>query len=415
MYYYQLCHSFCFWHLLDQDEFFKNEIMKKLLIGICIVSIIISCGRRPDQSVTITKNGSEKEYLIHVNKVKDTLNPSVSDYAENFRFVPLETKEECMVSRGEIYVTEKYILVKKRRGDILQFDSNGKFIRILAKHGKGPTEYSRAGWTIDEENQIIYLADQAKTNYFLRFDLHTGEYLGDLKKAIPVGGTNIQYIEKNSLLFAPAGKTPDGRNSVYVYRQDLSGTILDIIEAPSDLRVVIGGKNLYMYNSIVRFEMSNESNIYTLSGNKLKSFIKFDFGTSKSDMKSVGSSKMTMDFETKSWVVLEKLTISEFVENAIYFDSKNYILDKKTGKTLYQGTIFLDPTNQRIYQRSQRSLSIQPNGIVSFVYQAVDLIDQAERAFDDDEFSGKYRNQLQDVISKISEEDNPIVIIGRLK
>ncbi|MCD6347990.1 MAG: hypothetical protein J7L96_11275 [Bacteroidales bacterium] len=46
--------------------------------------------------MTVIKTGSEKEYLIHMEKVKDTLLPKLSDYAEGFEFVPLETKEKSI-------------------------------------------------------------------------------------------------------------------------------------------------------------------------------------------------------------------------------------------------------------------------------------------------------------------------------
>ena len=87
-----------------------------------------------------------------------------------------------------------------------------------------------------------------------------------------------------------------------------------------------------------------------------------------------------MEYETDGWVVLEKRSVVQIVDDIIYFESTNYIFDKKEEKVYHQGPIHFDPTHQRIYDGDNKSLSIQGNGIIHFVYQAVDLMEQAEKA-----------------------------------
>lgn len=388
--------------------------MRNSIITSFIIVALLSCGRREDESVTVTKTGSEKEYLIHMDKVKDTLLPKLSDYAEGFEFVPLETKEECLVNRGEYFVTEKYILFKKRRFGILQFDRRGRFIRTLVKYGQGPTEYTRTGWTVDEKSQTIYLAVSGKKNYFLCFNLNSGEYLGDLKKAIPGNSTNIEFTAENSLLVNPFAKFKEGEKEYYLYEQDLSGELIRTFEAPSGWFNVSSGKNLFVFDGKARYELFDDGSIFTVLENRLVPFMSFDFGGTNTPDR-VGYCSVIMEYETDGWVVIKKRSVVQIVDDITYFESTNYIFDKKEEKVYHQGPIHFDPTHQRIYDGDNKSLSIQGNGIVYFVYQAVDLMEQAEKAMADSEFSDPYRSQLKKVASLLTENDNPVVVIGKLK
>jgi hypothetical protein len=377
-----------------------------------ILLVFLSCGRE-DKSVTVAWNGSDKEYLIHMDNVKDTLYPKLSDFAEDFEFIPLETKEECLVNRGEYFVTEKYILFKKRRFGILQFDRSGRFIRTLARYGQGPNEYTRSGWTVDEKSQTLYMAASAKKNYFLRFNLNTGEYLGDLKKAMQGKSTNIEFTPENSLLVNPFAKFKEGENEYYLYEQDLSGELLKTFEAPAGWFNVSSGKNLFVFDGKARYELFDDGSIFTVKKNRLVPFISFDFGVTNTPDR-VGYCSMIMEYETNDWVVLEKRSVVKIVDDIIYFESTNYIFDKKEEKVYHQGPIHFDPTHQGIYDGDNKSLSIQGNGIIHFVYQSIDFIDQAKKALEDDDFTEPYRFKLKRVAGLMTENDNPVVVVGRL-
>lgn len=164
-------------------------IMNKKVFLTCAafsLALLSSCTNNRDETVTIIKHGQNTEYHINTFNIKDSLHVELSDFAWDFEFIPLETKDGCMISYGvKDYFGSEYYLSEKRLGDIYQFGRDGKFIRRIVTRGKGPTEFVRGDWTVDETNQILYLSDISKLNYFLRFDLRTGKYLGDLKKASP--------------------------------------------------------------------------------------------------------------------------------------------------------------------------------------------------------------------------------------
>lgn len=375
-----------------------------------------SCGQKADESVSAIKNGSHKEYTIHMTKVKDTLSPKLSDFVKDFEFVPLETKEECMLNRGVYYVTKEFILVQKSRYGILQFDRSGKFIRTLVRYGKGPREYTNIALTVDESKQILYLTDRSKINYFLSYDLRSGKYLGDLKKAIPCTSRDIYFTDGEQIIVTPFGRPDNNDHFLYCFKQSLDGELIDSVLAPPNWYNTSGRASMYIFDNNIRYFDKMEDQIYSLREAEMSPYIKFDWaGSNPADVNTLGYCSMGMNYETSSFILLQKNKIVKVANRVTLAEPYYYIFNKNSEKVFHQGSIFFDPVHDSFHDLGFKSLSIQPNGIVSFVYQAVDLIDQAERAFDDDEFSGKYRNQLQDVISKISEEDNPIVIIGRLK
>jgi hypothetical protein len=128
-------------------------------------------------------NGNEV-MVVSPDRIRDSVRIHLSEIADSMRIIPLETRPECLISQATYYLTNKYILARTKTA-ILQFDMQGRFIRILANRGEGPGEYMAADWVADEKTNRLILSDEPKTGYFMQFDLHTGEQLSNIPKAIP--------------------------------------------------------------------------------------------------------------------------------------------------------------------------------------------------------------------------------------
>jgi len=78
-------------------------------------------------------NESETKNTIKVFDLDD-LNPTVdklklSDIAESIEYIPLETRDDCLLGNiNGIKFTDEYVFIMGV-GDIFQFDHHGKFIR----------------------------------------------------------------------------------------------------------------------------------------------------------------------------------------------------------------------------------------------------------------------------------------------
>ena len=66
-----------------------------------------------------------------------------NDIIDNVRFIPLETKEECLVSRGisPVLLGNDFVVARfPGLEDSFLFDSSGHFVRRIARMGRGPGE-----------------------------------------------------------------------------------------------------------------------------------------------------------------------------------------------------------------------------------------------------------------------------------
>ena len=394
--------------------------MKKIVFLLAFIIGLHACNSDGDETLTINKNGDENEYLVHLKKVKDSLSIKTSDFADNFQFVPLETKKECFLDYVYAYITDSYILVQKHKHGILQFDQEGKFLRTLVDYGKGPLEFIKGAWTVDEEKQILYLSDMGKPDYFLRFDLHSGKYLGDLKKAVPGRVDNIYLHDNKQLLVSCSGKLGTDDHPYQIYWQDLDGKLINGIKASPNY-YLRSSSLLKLPDEEYRYQIYDVDTIFSIKNEMMIPYMLFDFGEVNPPSNDyVGHKSMSLYFEVNSWVQFYNFYITKIEKHENGGSSTsgaiaNYSLDKKSHKVYNSGDLFFHPTFHFLTSYQYQSLSIQENGKVHFAYQALDLIEQAEKALANPEFKEPYRSQLKELVGNLSENDNPVLVIGKLR
>lgn len=91
------------------------------------------------------------------------------------KFIPLETSEDCLISKVEqIIINENKIYINSGKDKLLVFDTSGKFITQIGNKGNGPGEY-RSIWNfhVDNKKQILTVAD-AGQNRIIYYSL--GDY-----------------------------------------------------------------------------------------------------------------------------------------------------------------------------------------------------------------------------------------------
>jgi hypothetical protein len=283
---------------------------KQSLFQITFLLFLLLLGfrQKDDETVSIIQHGKDSEYLIHLKKVKDSLSLKLSDFAQDFKFVRLETNKECLLGEATYYVTKDYILAQQPKFGILQFHSDGRFIRKLVHEGKGPTEYIFSKWVVDEKNQILYLNDYAKESYFLSFDLRSGKYLGNLKKAFSGMDTDIKLTEDTRLRVLPAGPSKKADENCYLYEQDLSGNLIRKIDSPLGLNIRMQSVTLFNGKFLFRYHVRDRDTIYTVQGNQLIPFMVFDHGDVNPARGIAGHKSMFLNFETTDWVSFYNFT-----------------------------------------------------------------------------------------------------------
>ncbi|KJF45691.1 6-bladed beta-propeller [Draconibacterium sediminis] len=96
---------------------------------------------------------------------------AISNIAENIRFIPLETNENCLFGNdiSKIVLVDDTIFVSDYNY-IFKYDLNGNFITRIGKKGRGPGEYAKGFQTflVDKDKQQLIgfdLLDQKMMEY----------------------------------------------------------------------------------------------------------------------------------------------------------------------------------------------------------------------------------------------------------
>jgi len=383
--------------------------------GFALVALLMAWSPAGDKTVTVIKHGNETEYRIHLKKVTDSLSVNLADFTSDIEFVKLETKNECLIDWGKYYINPEYILVEISKRGILQFARNGKFIRTLVLAGQGPKEFVEASWTVDEKNQVLIMAVRGKENSFLRFDLKSGKNMDDLKMAVPGRSQGVAYVKENLLMVVPAGLKSKSPNFSYLYNQDMSGNLISSIPA-NDVPFLDGNRLRFSgHDMLFRFKAGWHDTLYSIANNQMVPFLTFDFGENNPPNNShVGRKNIYIDSEVGNWVFFNNFFITKVTDGDASGRMAYYVLDKNQGKVYFRNTIFLNPTHHSVIYREDPSF-IQRTGLVVYPYQAVTLIAQAKKALADPTFKEPYRSKLKELVSGLTIEDNPVLLIGRYK
>ena len=121
----------------------------------------------------------------------------LSEVADEVEYVKFETLADGMIAYGNIQRLGDYFVVSDWRKPVMIFSIDGKYIRSIGRFGNGPSEYSSAyAFDIDQVNQLIYILRRNSSNLFA-FNLY-----GDLVKnlSLPYFSANLCVFESGRIL-----------------------------------------------------------------------------------------------------------------------------------------------------------------------------------------------------------------------
>jgi hypothetical protein len=94
-------------------------------------------------------------FEIAPNKAKSENH--LSDLIESYRIIKLETSDECILGPiKKIYKSTSYFFVKTAEDDLVLFDKEGNYIRMIGAKGRGPGEYLRIqDFAVNDDESIV--------------------------------------------------------------------------------------------------------------------------------------------------------------------------------------------------------------------------------------------------------------------
>lgn len=399
---------------------------KKVNIYLYIIVILCwGCKSKPisnKENITIKSpetientNTSKNEIsIIDVNYISNEEEKVFLQDVAELTYIPLETNDTILLEEGirNFTITDKYILAhNKREGSIYLFDNKGKIVSSFNHKGGSGKEYmycSRV--TFDEEKKEIYVVDDARRRQILVYD-----YNGTFLKSIPTsfsamdGLMNVDerwlfYYDMASMMFFSS------KDSLSNYRliNKINGSIRELpikpeMEQTNTIRKKDGSISIASF-SFPYFRNGEEilladwacDTIYSLVDNGIKPcFIKKN--TSRNLL-------ITPYLKTQNHLFLYLTEKSENAEK--FINTKILAYDQNTSK--HKNVVFFNRDNEFkpvTFLNVLIENRMQNCGIG--VYSADKLIELNRK--------GQLKGELQNIASKLKEDDNPILMIVKFK
>jgi len=377
----------------------------KTIAFVFLISILAGCRISSPKTdffeIDISRSHPSKE--LHIQTVADV------------EYVALETIGNFLLDgRAELfYVSDKYILVWQRQGDIFVFNRNGKAVSHFNRMGNGPEEYTRISNVIfDEKREEIFVST---TNQFLVYSL-IGEYKRTMR--FPDGIRNItalNFDDATMLVYDETGlRNNEYREAPYLFVSKQEGSIVSTLELIlpvrfSNMIMTASGQPLLLTvpnnrrfgEDFVIADISSDT-IYRLTKNRdLLPMLVRKSSVHSSDIKTVLTSLLTTDKFIFLWkIAFDAVAIQN---NQSIYTSLMYEIE--TGRTSHVSFINDDfPSHPLII--SADNLDIGKN-------MTANLIDTAllKEAHDEKKMKG----ELEKIVEPLDEEDNPVLMIVKFK
>ncbi len=252
--------------------------MKTYILAISLILIFASCKQKNDSLPFIDID------------IKKTGEFALSEIADSVKLIPLETREECLISTiRKVKFSSEYVYVSESQR-LLQFNLSGKFIRQISKTGRGPGEFRAiSDFCIDPNNENLYIIS---FNKILRFNAK-----GQLLQEFSIQGFPEQIIKLDSSIWINiaefAVKQTDGKSHNISKLIKLDSTLNPIDSTiVNDVGLIQGfsfinpsasyfssaGDRNYFYYPSVLIEPVVRDTLFHIENDKLIPAIKFNFG-----------------------------------------------------------------------------------------------------------------------------------------
>ena len=430
--------------------------MKKWFLAICISFSLAGCSDK--------KN--EEKYPIYpiidvVNSIGNYQRVYCSEYFSSLELISLETNHSSLVGVDPVvFVNDSLIFVYSIISqniipftkNLLFFNHSGNFLNQIGRHGRGPDEYfGIQDVFLNHEKSTVYLADLVRI-YEYEFN---GKFIGSfsLPSIEENKLENLSYFEDN-LFLGIISYYHGNRHKYFLF--DRNGDIVKSFPGCCFYNTATRIRNPLLL-SMVPFRIDKQlylkdfvnDTLYTFGNLDLQPINVFDLGKYSYPLGKFNEDGqqeiMPLDYaDTRS----KLMSITQIVGTSDYFFYNIFVpsilprpkarstvfLDRKTSDDAIVHGIYNIAENTNILLDTDRhfqkglindmngGLSFFPkyyagDGVVADIWQAADMKEiLTEAYFSTIEIKDQQAHQkLRDVLKKLDEEDNPVVVLARLK
>ncbi|MCE8643129.1 6-bladed beta-propeller [Bacteroides fragilis] len=392
------------------------------------VAMFASCSLSvPKEGDIIEDSAFRSVDLRIIEKTKGTV-MSLGDLMESYEIIRLDNRDEALIKTYPygVYVTDNYILL--RPADVVSpvklFTRKGRYVADIGGVGQGPGEYLYLfSWLVDEKENRIYLGP-GRTDKVLVYDLK-GNYLPDevirFGEIVHKSQIWVDYDKKNvvvvTLPFSANVNSNFAISKNVCWVQNREGDIVHRI--PVNHYGLIGDYSnaLVARRNVdaISFSISEVPMLRTRPDtlyhyDAVKNIITPCF--TKDHVVSENQSVCTVLYETSRsyWaqVTLYPNNLSSSV-SSVRLPAFNVCVSKKDGN-VRRIDRFTDP----LLGLSHLFLMMN-NGYICISYDPLELMDALDKVLTQTDLEPDVRKRATDLRNSLHENDNDILIIGKLK
>ena len=392
------------------------------------VAMFASCSLSvPKERDIIEDSAFRSVDLRIIEKTKGTV-MSLGDLMESYEIIRLDNRDEALIKTypSSVYVTDNYILLQP--DDVVSpvklFTRKGRYVADIGGVGQGPGEYLYLfSWLVDEKENRIYLGP-GRADKVLVYDLK-GNYLPDevirFGEIVHKSQIWVDYDKKNvavvTLPFSANVNSNFAINKNVCWVQNREGDIVHRI--PVNHYGLIGdySNGLVAHRNVdaISFSIFEDPMLRTRPDtlyhyDAVKNIITPCFTIDH--VVSENQSACTVLYETSRsyWaqVTLYPNNLSSSV-SSVRLPAFNVCVSKKDGN-VRRIDRFTDP----LLGLSHLFLMMN-NGYICISYDPLELMDALDKVLTQTDLESDVRKRATDLRNSLHENDNDILIIGKLK
>ena len=379
--------------------------MKKAAIILAICLTLFDCSSEKKSIPTID--------LQNPNLTKGL---NLSEILSDIYVVRLETSDEMLLGQYTNYLVSERFIVTIDYDKILQFSNRGKFIKTLATAGRGPDEFTRVdAFALDGEKDILYINHRGDSQHIIAYDLKKGERI----KRIPTGVDNLisqMIVSDDSVLVI----IPRMNKEYNLYYLSTSGRILNGIAPPKAKGIGLETSiekvlhdlyympkeydTLYLVNKSAKepYCFFNIEDRFTYDNNEIGNFVYLSVNAPNFLIANKVHARIEMNDDGETYSMNgDKIT-------RYWVDKKDFSVCEITG--FYNDFFGIDEE----FDPWENYLFVN-NDLAFISYSAFNLKQLIKETLESENLDKAVKHRISTLNEQINKNDNPILVIGKLK
>ena len=400
--------------------------MKRIILSVCFSTILLSAYAQKNIPFAQKERATNVQVLDFDKAAANTeeMQP-LSLIADDIEFIPLETTDDCLLGAdlSQIIISGDNLFVADY-GQLVRFDTKGNIRNKIGRRGQGPGEYDRVwDFSVDSVNRWVYIPDHS----FLKKYTYEGEFIDQVQldfisHDVKLLNPNLMVLNHQYYEMGKISKTKP-RISLYFCNPKEKKIIsqLPTVMPKMPKMIFMCDAMTYMNNNSLYVKDFWSDTIFC-ANDPLK--LKPHAVIKRENFHSIFDNEVYSDLitgEVKNQKILNISTINESSRFSILVTNQGIAVFDRAQKSQFMSTEireegFLGCLRDDLYGKSYVIWNfIGKSGVQDIIYSYMqpDAF-LAQKTVEHKIKDARYQ-KFEEMTKKIKEDDNPIIMIIKLK